>query len=205
MTKILENLRKGALKLDEMRKTLPELDAHCVQWTGEAERLAKLLENIDARVLLQVSPPGKHLPAEDASRLERLDALKVKIALVPGVRANLERRIEAMETELGSDFREAMDFYRDKAKGQFATELTANMERNLPACGGNARRAMLASTAAMEHSEAQLWVNFFSSRESSTDIATRIEKLLERAARFEAGNPVRPKPEAEAKKAGEVS
>jgi hypothetical protein len=136
MTKILENLRKGALKLDEMRKTLPELDAHCVQWTGEAERLAKLLENIDARVLLQVSPPGKHLPAEDASRLERLDALKVKIALVPGVRANLERRIEAMETELGSDFREAMDFYRDKAKGQFATELTANMERNLPACGG---------------------------------------------------------------------
>ena len=189
--KELKNILKAAAKLAELRKAPADLDGLAARFAAEAGRLGESLEKIDARVLLKLELDGTELPADELGRLRRLNALREKINLIPGAKANAERKIAALEVELGEDYQEVWQAYRALARDRFDGELAASMERNLAACGGNPRRAMLAAKAAAEHSEARLWLEYFSMRESSGDLVGRIERMAERAARFEAGGPVR--------------
>jgi hypothetical protein len=195
----LKSLQKNAGRLEELRATKTELEGLGAQLQGEAERLAKSLENVDPRVLLQVQPDGKHLPADDAARLERLSVLREKISLLPGVRANVERKEQILDAELEGAYHEACADYRSSARAKLDRELMIEIERNLPRCGGDARRAALAAKAALEHSELKLWAEWFGTHRASGDIVGRVRQLVEQARRFDAGEPVRvPEPKSAA-------
>jgi len=178
-------------RLEELRATKAELDGLGARLTEEANRLASSLDNLDPRVLLQLQPDGKHLPAEDAARLQRLNSIKEKLSLLPGARANVDRKLEMLVEELEASYQEASGEYRAKARAQFDRELMAEIERNLPRCGGDARRATLAANAALEHCELKRWLQLFSAHRSAGDIVVRINQLLDQVVRFEAGQPVR--------------
>ena len=92
----LKTLQKNAARLEELRATHVELEGMVSSLTEEANRLASSLENIDPRILLQVQPERKHLPDKDVEKLQRLNALKEKISLVPGARVNVERKAAAL-------------------------------------------------------------------------------------------------------------
>lgn len=188
-------LQKGAKKLAELTQTLSDLDGLNVTMLAEADRLAKSLENIDARILLAVQPDGKNLPPDESKRLERLNALKDKIGLLPGAKANVKRKLEALESELEEGYREAFWKCRSLAVDRLSIELGEEAERNLLRCGRDGGRAMKAAKAAAEHGELQLWVNWFGSHTTIGDLFGRIERLAAGVARFEAGQPVRPLPD----------
>lgn len=191
--KKLEKLQKDAAKLDGLRKTLADFGTMEGQLLGEATRLAKELENIDARALLEVHSDGKHhLPPADASNLQRLTAVKEKISLLPGARLNLERRIEQHEERLESDYHEACGEYHASARAMLHCEIASESTRYFPKCGGDGRRAGLAAMAAVEQSELKRWSLWFDGKRRTGDIGGRIQQLVEHAARFDAGEPVRP-------------
>ena len=190
--KKLEKLQKEAAKLDGLRNTLADLVGVEGQWLGEVARLVKELENIDVRVLLEVHPDGKQLPPADASKLQRLNALKEKLSLLPGARANAERKIGVQEEGLEAAYHEACGEYRASANAKLSEEIGTEAARYLPKCGGDGRRAGLAAMAALEHSDYKAWIAWFGAHRTSGDIGGRIQQLIEHAARFDAGGPVRP-------------
>ena len=188
----LKTLQKNAARLEELRATRVELDGMVSSLTEEANRLASSLENIDPRILLQVHPEGKHLPDKDAEKLQRLNALKEKISLVPGACANVERKAAVLGDELELSYQEACRECGADARAKLDRELMAEIERNLPRCGGDGRRAALAAKSALEHCELAVWVGWFGAHRTSGDIVGRITQLIDAVRRFEAGEPVRP-------------
>jgi hypothetical protein len=192
--KIINKLQSGATRLEEERKTLPELDALEARLQGEAERLVETLQNVDAKLLLQVRPEGDKLPADAAAKLQQLNGVKERLGLIPGARANVQRRITALEEELEELYRNACAECKDSAVSKLQEDLAAEAQRNLSRCGGDGHRAMKAALAAMEHSELKRWAEWFSSRRPHADIVFRIRQFADFYARYEGGQPLLPPP-----------